>query len=75
MYATQHEGANLLIANGAAIGGDRPEVVAGAIEGSNINPVRGMVDLVRITRTYEALHKMIESYRDLDDRTARGTNG
>ncbi len=48
-----------------------PRVIGGAIEGSNVNVVRSMVDLVKISRTYEALTRMIEGYKAIDERTAR----
>lgn len=65
------EGANLFRANGRPIADELPSVVSGHLEGSNFNTVRGMVDLVRISRTYESLHRMIENYRQVDQRTAR----
>lgn len=48
-----------------------PRVLGGALEGSNVNVVRSMVDLVKISRTYEALTRMIEGYKAIDERTAR----
>jgi len=51
------------------------EVVSGALEGSNVNVVRGVVDLVQVSRTYEALMSMIEAYKAVDDRTARSLGG
>ena len=56
-------------------GGAAPELQPGAVEGANFNVVHGVVDLVRISRSYEALHKMIESYKDMDDRVARSSAG
>lgn len=53
-----------------AINGEA-RVVGGAIEGSNVSVVRSMVDLVKISRTYEALTRMIEGYKAIDQRTAR----
>jgi flagellar basal-body rod protein FlgG len=50
---------------------EAPHVVQGSIESGNFNVVRGMVDLVRVSRTYEALHRMIETYKETDDRAAR----
>jgi flagellar basal-body rod protein FlgF len=71
------EGASLYAAPRGALAaaGDLPQVVSGAVEGANFNVVRGVVDLVRISRTYEALHRMIESYRQIDERTARELGG
>lgn len=71
--ALKREGAGLWIASQKPIAAEPPKVIAGALEGANYNVVRGMVDLVRTTRSYEALHQMIESYRELDDRSARGS--
>ena len=49
--------------------------VAGAIEGANFDVVRGVVDLIKVSRTYEALHRAIETYKDIDSRTARDVGG
>jgi flagellar basal-body rod protein FlgF len=74
--AMTQEGAGLLAAAGAApAAGPLPDVVAGAVEGSNFNVVRGVVDLVRVSRTYEALHRVIEGFRAIDERTARSLKG
>jgi flagellar basal-body rod protein FlgF len=50
--------------------GDMPQVIGGAVEQGNFNVVRGVIDLVKISRTYDALHRMIESYKQIDERTA-----
>ena len=50
-------------------------MLQGAIEQGNFNVVRGVVDLVRVSRTYEALHRMIESYKEIDDRAAKTLGG
>lgn len=44
-------------------------VVSGVLERSNFNAVRGMVELIRVSRSFESLTKMIQSYRDLDQAT------
>jgi flagellar basal-body rod protein FlgF len=44
---------------------DKPEVIQGYLEGSNITPLREMVDLVTISRAYEANQKLIQSRDDL----------
>jgi flagellar basal-body rod protein FlgF len=56
-------------------GGTEPQLVPQSLETSNVSVVRGVVDLVRISRSYEALHKMIQSYKDMDDRAARSIAG
>jgi flagellar basal-body rod protein FlgF len=78
--ALQREGDTLFSARAGAAplaegAGGEVEVASGALEGANFNVVRGVVDLVRISRTYEALHSMIESYKDIDARTARDIGG
>jgi flagellar basal body rod protein FlgG len=40
---------------------EKPEVLQGYLEGSNITPLREMVDLVTIARAYEANQKLIQS--------------
>jgi len=49
------------------VGGKAVEVGAGQLEQGNFNVVTGMVDLVRISRTYETLHRMIEGQKQMDD--------
>lgn len=69
-------GGALFTATGKPIaGGPAPDLQPGALEGANFNVVRGMTDLIRISRSYETLHRMIESYRDMDDRAARAIGG
>lgn len=41
---------------------DKPQVLQGYLESSNITPLREMVDLVSIGRAYEANQKLIQSY-------------
>lgn len=75
--ALSREGANLFQAAPGAtpLAGDPPSVTTGALEDANFNVVRGMIDLVQISRTYEALHRVIETYKDIDQRTAREIGG
>jgi flagellar basal-body rod protein FlgF len=41
---------------------DKPQVLQGYLEGSNVAPLREMVDLVNIARAYEANQKLIQSH-------------
>lgn len=69
----RREGDNLYAASGAPLAGGPPAtLLSGALEGANVNVVRGMVDLVKISRTYDSLMKMIQGYRDIDSAAARG---
>jgi flagellar basal-body rod protein FlgF len=70
------EGKNLFVASrGPQGGGEPPEVLSGTLEGGNFEVVRGVIDLVKISRTYEALHRMVETYKQIDERTAREIGG
>ena len=54
----------LALAGALALGACRPEPTGrlqGYIEGSNVTPLREMVDLVLISRAYEANQKMINT--------------
>jgi flagellar basal-body rod protein FlgF len=67
----KREGGSLFSATGRALTGDPPTVRSGMLEASNVNIVRGVVDLVKVSRTYEALMRMIQGYHDIESRAAR----
>jgi flagellar basal-body rod protein FlgF len=70
------EGGRNFVASAAPLASDEPPIVlGGALEGSNFQAVRGVIDLVKISRVYEALHRMVETYKQLDERTARDIGG
>jgi flagellar basal body rod protein FlgG len=48
---------------------DEPELLQGYVEGSNVTPLREMVDLVLISRAYEANQKMINTVDDQMQKT------
>lgn len=50
-------------------------VEQGYLEISNVNAVHGMNELIVVSRYFEALEKVIETFRDIDDRTARDVGG
>jgi len=72
-----HEGGALFAAAPGAQSniGEMPQVLAGSVEQGNFNIVRGVVDMIKISRSYEALHRMIESYKTIDERTATSIGG
>lgn len=43
------------------------EVISGSIEGSNVNPLRGMVELIGLHRDYQALLRSVSSYKEADE--------
>ena len=67
----KREGGSLFSATGRALAGDAPRVRAGVLESSNVNVVRGVVDLVKVSRTYESLMRVIQGYHDIESRAAR----
>jgi flagellar basal-body rod protein FlgF len=67
----KREGGTLFSATGTPTTGDPPKVRSGMLEASNVNIVRGMVDLVKVSRTYESLMRMIQGYHDVESRAAR----
>ena len=56
----KREGGTLFSATGRPAGGEPPRVRSGMLEASNVNVVRGVVDLVKVSRTYESLMRMIQ---------------
>lgn len=51
------------------------EVAQGHLEGSNVNAVHGMTELIGSSRSFEAYQKVIQGYRQIDERTARDIAG
>ncbi len=69
------EGASLFAARGTPVAGDLPKVQSGMLESSNVNVVRGVVELIKVSRTYESLMRMIQGYHDVEGRAARELGG
>lgn len=67
----QRQGGSLFAATGRPQAGDPPKVRSGMLEASNVNVVRGVVDLVKVSRTYESLMRVIQGYHDVESRAAR----
>lgn len=71
--AVRKEGLNLFAAapGSAPVTDTATEVMQGYLEGSNVNAVAGVHELVTVTRSFEALQKVIDTFQRLDDRAAR----
>ncbi len=69
------EGASRFLAKAPPQAGPPPTVVAEALEGSNMNSVRGMVEMIHIMRTHQAAHTAMEHFKELDERAARAGSG
>lgn len=67
----RREGGTQFSATGAPASGDPPKIHSGMLESSNVNIVRGVVDLVKVSRTYESLMRVIQGYHDVESRAAR----
>jgi len=67
----KREGGSLFSATGRPLAGELPKVRSGMLESSNVNVVRGVVDLVKVSRTYESLMRVIQGYHDIESRAAR----
>ena len=51
------------------------KLVPGALEGSNVNAVMAMVELVRVHRSFESSKKAIDTYREMDRRLQQNVVG
>ncbi len=71
----ERQGGSLYLARGAEQGGEPPKVRQGMLEVSNVNVVHGVVDLVKVSRTYESLMRVIQGYHDVESRAARELGG
>lgn len=67
------EGSGFVAATGAQVQDvESPHIQSGALEGSNFKVVRGMIDLIRASRTYEAAVRTMQTVSEQEKRTARG---
>ena len=75
--AVSHEGLTLFAPNAGAqpLAADTTSVTQGYIETANVNPVAGMQELITVSRSFDAFQKVIEAFRDIDQRTARDVGG
>ena len=71
----RNEGGNLYSAPGGVKPVENAAVLSGHLEQANFDPVRGMVDLIRISRNHESLHQMMTTYREIDQRVVREIGG
>jgi flagellar basal-body rod protein FlgF len=75
----KREGGTLFNATGkpdtSNASGEPPVIRSGMLEASNVNVVRGVVDLVKVSRTYESLMRVIQGYHDVESRAARDLGG
>ena len=60
---------------GTALSAENTTVEQGYLESANVNAVGGMTELITVSRSFEAFQKLIETFRQLDERTARDIAG
>jgi flagellar basal-body rod protein FlgF len=73
----QKDGLTLLapVTGAKALAADEATVNQGYLESANVNAVSGMNELITVSRSFEAFQKVIETFRQLDERTARDVGG
>lgn len=69
----EKEGLTLFRDPGGAQVADQQSVqlIQGSLETSNVNAVSGMTDLITVTRAFDALQKVIQTFREIDSKAAR----
>lgn len=67
------EGLTLFAPRRGAAGAPATEltVAQGYLEGANVSPIAGMNELITATRSFEAFQRIIQAFRQIDERTAR----
>lgn len=51
------------------------QLASGALEGSNVSVVRGMTDIITASRSLDALQRVIDAFREAEQRAASGIMG
>lgn len=57
------------------VAGPNLTVEQGFLESANVNAVSGMTELIMVSRTFTALERVVDAFRQIDDRTARMGGG
>jgi len=61
-------GSHLIVERGAMRPVQTPDLAVGYVEGSNVNAIRGMVELIEVSRDYQNATKMMSEARRLDQK-------
>jgi len=69
--ALQKEGVTLYAARGPGEPAAETQVLQGYLEGANVSPITGMNDLITASRSFEAFQRVIQTFRQIDERAAR----
>ena len=74
--ALSKEGLTLLKQEGGRItAAETTTVEQGYLESANVNAVGGMTELITVSRSFDAMQKLIETFRQIDERTVRDIAG
>lgn len=65
--ATRKEGDNLFV-SATAVAAANSQIVAGSLEGSNVNPINEMVEMITVNRSFETNQRMILAQDETLDR-------
>lgn len=67
------EGLTLFVPQSGARGAEAQQtsVYQGQLEGANVSPIAGMNDLISANRAFEAFQRVIQAFRQIDERAAR----
>ncbi len=71
----EREGTTLFRAPAASAEATAPSLASGSLEGSNVSVVKSMTELVTATRSFDAMQRVIESFSEIERRTATGIMG
>lgn len=62
---------NFLAGNAKLVAAKDVTVSQGSVEASNVNAVAGLNELITVSRSFDALQRVIETFQKIDERTAR----
>lgn len=68
------EGASLLVTQNGAQPEEAVEdvqVLGGYLESANVSPIEGMNELIEASRAFDAFQRVIQAFKQIDERTAR----
>lgn len=69
--ALRKEGNTLFVGNAEAAQPSSAEIVQGYVESANVNAVSGLNELITVSRLFDTFQKVIQGFKDLDNRAAR----
>jgi len=68
-------GGNLFVVAGKPQPVEEPKIQSGSLEGSNVNPIGAMVELIRLNRSFELAHRSVVKQDELTQRLIQSLQG